>query len=170
MEEFVLSPPRVVLYVLVAVMLVAVASILLKKGPAAKKVIGLVVTVLALGVVAFFVYRPVTITVDEAGVVVTGTAAVGLDWAQVNSAVFEPDLANSGFRPTVRTRGVAVGAYRTGRFLLSNGQPARLFMEQQKAAVVLQTDELTYLLAPSNPEELAEAINTYRTYETEDAQ
>lgn len=165
MEEFMLSPPNTVLYVAGAILLVAVASIFLKRGAWGRKAIGLGIAVLVIAAVLFFVYRPVTIRVDEAGIEVDGAGGLELAWEEVDSAVFEPNLSTSPFRPTVRTRGVAIGGYRTGLFLLSNGKRARVFMVQSDAAVVVRTDELTCLFAPEEAQALAEAIDTYRVYE-----
>lgn len=168
MEEFLLSPPNTVLYVAGAILLVAVASVLLKRGRWKRKAVGLGIAVIVIAAVLFYVYRPVTIRVDETGVAVDGAGGLELAWDEVDSALFEPGLATSPYRPTVRTRGVAIGGYRTGRFLLSNGDRARVFMVQSEAAVVIRSGDLTYLFAPEEPQELAEAVDTYRVYEGDD--
>lgn len=165
MKEFVLSPPNAVLYIAGAVVLVAIASIFLKKGATIRKVIGVGVSILVVGGILFFVYRPVTIQVSEDGLVVRGAGGLELSWDEVESAVFEENLENSPFRPTVRTRGTAIGPYRTGRFLLSNGNSARVFMVQSNSAVIIRTDDLTYLFAPDDAEALAGAVDRYRVYE-----
>jgi hypothetical protein len=68
----------------------------------------------------------------------------------------------------VEVRGAGgLGGYRTGRFLLSNGDAARVFMVQAEDAVIIQTDERTYVFAPENADEMAEAVDTYRVYEDE---
>ena len=169
MEEFVLSPPRAILYVLGGVFLVSFASVALKKGNLRKKLIGFVVTAVILVAVGVFVYQPATIVVGEEGVDVRTLGGVDLSWEEVESAVYEPNLPTSRFRPTVRRIGIAVGDYRSGRFLLSNGDPARVYTEQSASAVILRTDELTYVFGPSNAEELAEAVNSYRVYEAEES-
>ncbi|MFW5742870.1 MAG: PH domain-containing protein [Spirochaetota bacterium] len=165
MKVFVLSPPNAVLYVAGAVLLVAVASILLKRGAWKRKAIALGIAVLVVAAILFYVYRPVTIRVDETGIEVDGAGGLELPWREVDSAVFEPDLATSPYRPTVRTRGVAIGGYRTGRFLLSNGDRARVFMVQSDAAVIVRTAELTCVLAPDDVRALADAVDAYRVYE-----
>jgi hypothetical protein len=129
-----------------------------------RKALGIGITVLAVGVVVVIFYRPMTITVNREGI--SFTRATDLRWEEVDSAVFEPNLPNSPFRPTVRTRGIAIGEFRTGRFLLSNGDRAQVFMEQSDSAVVLRTESLTYVLAPVDAAALAEAVDTYRVYET----
>lgn len=165
MKEFMLSPPNTVLYVAGAVLLVAVASILLKRGRWVRKGIGLGIAVIVIAAVLFYVYRPVTIVVDETGIEVDGAGGIELSWEEVESAVFEPNLPTSPFRPTVRTRGFAIGGYRTGRFLLSNGDRARVFMVQSDAAVIVRTAELTCVLAPDDVRVLADAVDAYRVYE-----
>jgi hypothetical protein len=169
MEEFVLSPPPVVLYLAGAVLLTALVSVVLTKGGRTRKAIGAGVIVLVAVAIVVFAYRPVAIRVDEGGIEIDGISGVELGWDEVDSAVFEPNLSMSPFRPTVRTRGIAIGSYRTGRFLLSNGDAARVYMERADAAVVLRTEDLTYLLAPGDVEGLAQAIGTYRVYDGPDA-
>lgn len=169
MKEFVLSPPAAILYLAGGVLLVALASIFLKKGERARKAIGIgIVVVVVVGIIVF-AYRPVRITVDEEGLAVSGAGGVELAWQEIDSALFEPNLPASEYRPSVRTRGIALGDYRTGRFLLSNRDPARVFMERSDAAVVIRTDDLTYLLAPQDVEGLASAIDELRVYEGEES-
>lgn len=168
MEEFVLSPPQAILWVVAGIVLVAAASIALKKGELVKKAIGFGITLVVAVGILLFVYRPVKIVVDEAGVTVDGAGGLVLPWEAVQSAVFETDLRSSPFRPTVRRGGVAVGGYRTGRFLLSNGDPARVFMVQGESAVVMRTDERAYIFAPQNAAEMADAVDSYRVYEEEE--
>ena len=165
MEEFVLSPPSAVLYLAGAIVIVAIASIFLKKGEALRKAIGVGIVLVVAVALVIFLYRPTAITVSPDGVEVDGAGGLELAWDEVESAVYEPDLSSSPYRPTVRTRGVAVGPYRTGRFLLSNGDPARVFMEQSESAVVMRTSELTYVFAPADVQGLATAVDTYRVYE-----
>lgn len=165
MKEFVLSPPPAILYFTAGVLAVVVLIVLLKKGELAKKAIGLGIAVVVLGLVVLIFYRPTTITVDSEGIAIRGPGGTELAWSEVESAVYEPNLPTSPFRPTVRTRGIAIGEYRAGLFLLSNGNRARVSMEQPDSAVVLRTTDLTYLLAPEDVAGLAAAINEYRTYD-----
>ncbi|MFW6289027.1 MAG: PH domain-containing protein [Spirochaetota bacterium] len=170
MKEFVLSPPPAILYFSAAVLAVVVLSVLLKQGQPVKKAIGLGIAVVVLGLVLLVFYRPTTIAVDSEGISIRGPGGTELGWSEVDSAVYEPNLATSPFRPTVRTRGIAIGEYRAGMFLLSNGNRARVSMEQSEAAVVLRTSDLTYVLAPDDAAGLAGAIDEYRTYDEGDPQ
>ncbi len=165
MKEFVLSPPPAVLYFSAAVLAVVVLSVLLKRGAPVKKAIGLGIAVVVLGAIVVIFYRSTTIAVDRDGISARGPGGVELAWSEVESAVYEPNLPTSPFRPTVRTRGIAVGGYRAGVFLLSNGNRARVIMEQSETAVALRTPDLTYLLSPEDAAGLAAAINEYRTYD-----
>ncbi|MFW5684253.1 MAG: PH domain-containing protein, partial [Spirochaetota bacterium] len=143
-------------------------SLFLRKSSAVRKAIGIGVVVVVLGAVVWYTYRPVIVRVHEDGIEVEGAGGLELEWDDVESAVFEPNLPTSPFRPTVRTTGVAIGDYRTGRFLLSNGDRARVFTEQSQTAVLIRTSELAYLFAPVDAEALAEAIDTHRVYEEGD--
>jgi hypothetical protein len=167
MKEFMLSPPPTVLYVAAGILGVAIVSLILKKGEPVRKAIGVGIAVVVVAAIVLYVYRPVTIRVGEERVEVRGAGGLALEWEDVESAVYVEDLRTSPFRPTVRTRGVAIGGYRTGRFLLSNGDAARVFMVQAEDAVIIQTDERTYVFAPENADEMAEAVDTYRVYEDE---
>lgn len=164
MEEFVISPPAAVLYVAGAVLIVAVVSIALTKGSFVRKGIAMGIVLLVLAAALAFFYRPVTISVDGDGMAVSGVGGARLAWDQVTSAVYVPDLRASPFRPTVRTRGFALGEYRSGRFLLSNGEAARVIMEQSRHAVIVRTAERVYVLGPQNAERLAAAVDRHRRY------
>ena len=88
---------------------------------------------------------------------------VTLVWGDVTNAYLEPNLQASPFRPTLRTRGVAIGDYRSGRFVLSNGNPARVLAERADQAVIIVTAELTYVFAPDDIDPLVDAVNRFYT-------
>ena len=163
MQEFVLSPPVAVIYLAVGVVVVGVLSVLLKKGNRARKVIGVSIVAAVAAVIVVVFYRPVLITVGPDGVSVASLSPVTIPWSGVVNAYYEPNLQASPFRPTVRTGGIAIGSFRSGRFLLSNGEAARVFMERSDAAVILRTADLTWLFAPRDVEGLARAVAEYRT-------
>ncbi len=164
MEEFVISPPAAILYVAAATLSVAVVSVALTKGTLVRKGIAMGIVLLALAASLAFFYRPVTISVDGDGLTISGVGGAQLGWDQVTSAVYVSDLRASAFRPTVRTRGFALGEYRSGRFLLSNGEAARVITEQSRHAVVVRTAERVFLLGPENAERLAAAVDRHRVY------
>ena len=164
MTEFTLAPPAAILLIAGGVAVLAVISTFLKKGEWPRKIVALVIVAVVITALLIVTYRPTTITVSETGIRLSGSGRTEFLWDDVNSAVFEPALVTSEYRPTVRTRGVAIGDYRRGRFLLSNGDPAQVHMERADSAVIVQTDELTYLFAPEDVERLAAAIDEYRTY------
>jgi len=159
--DFVFRPPAAVLIVIGVVIVAAVASAFLKKGNTRRKITGIVITVVVGAVLLIVLYRPVTLTVDANGVRTTGLNPIELTWDEVDQAFLETDLTTSEFRPTVRTRGAAMGDYRTGRFMLSNGTRARVIMERSDLAVVLITNDLTYLFAPDDIDGLIEAVDLY---------
>lgn len=162
MVEFVFHPPNVILFLAIGIVAVSVVSVVLKKGSRSRKVIALAIVVAVAGVLLLAFYRPTTLTVDSDGVRTNGLRGVALTWADVEHAYFETNLRTSEYRPTVRTNGAAIGDFRTGRFLLSNGESAQVLMERSDQAVVLVTAERTYLFAPSRIDLLVDAINRYR--------
>jgi hypothetical protein len=162
MAEITFSPPNAILYVAIGVFVVGVASTFLRKGETRRKVVGLAIVTVVAGALVLFLYRPVTLLVDSEGIRMSGINGVELQWDEVENAYLEANLPASPYRPTVRTRGAAVGDYRSGRFLLSNGDPARVMMERSDQAVIIVTEDLTYLFAPDDIDLLVAAINQYR--------
>jgi hypothetical protein len=140
-----------------------VVTVLLRKGERRRKITAVVIAVIVAGALLLVLYRPVTLTVGPEGVTTSGINSIDLSWNEISQAYLESNLPRSEYRPTVRTRGAAIGQYRTGRFLLSNGDSARVFMERSDAAVILVTADLTYLLAPEDVEGLAEAVDRFYT-------
>ncbi len=163
MEEFAVSPPNALLYLLAGIVGIGLLSLLVKRGERRKKLSAVAILVVISVVLGVWLYRPITITVDEQGISTSGRLAFEFAWEEVDSALFEPNLPTSEWRPTVRRLGAAIGSYRTGRFLLSNGESAQVVMEREDATVIVRANESTYLLAPGDVEKLAEAIDQYRT-------
>ncbi len=165
MSEFGISPPLSLLVLLAVIVVASAALSLVRRGNQRRKLVSLGLVIVASVALALVVYRPSTIQVDENGIAIDGPGAVVLEWQEVRSAVFDTNLAAGSFRPTVRVRGFAIGDFRRGRFLLSNGDEAEVFMSQGDAAVVIRTEDYTYLLAPDEVSELAREIDTFRFYE-----
>jgi len=162
MVEIVFRPPNVIILVAIGVVVVGLISVFLKKGEVSRKIMSLVIVVAVAGGLLLALYRSTTLTVDEDGLRTSGLSGMDLSWEEVEHAYLETNLGFSEYRPTVRTRGTAIGDYRSGRFLLSNGDSARVLMERADQAVVLVTAELTYLFAPSEIDVLADAISRFR--------
>ncbi len=163
MYEFVIRPPVVILIVAAAVALTGLIAVAAKKKRGTSSWIGLGVAIAAALALIVFLYRPVTIRVDRDMLSISGPGGAVLPWERVTSAVYADDLRNSSWRPTVRTSGIAIGDYRTGRFLLSNGRSARVYTEQTDAAVVVQTVDAVFVIAPSEVGGLRDAIDASRT-------
>ena len=161
MAELVFRPPNALLFVALGIVAVGVISVFLKKGEVGRKVLSVAIVVVVAGAVLLFLYRSTTLTIDRTGVRATGTGAINLSWDEVDRVVLERNLATSEYRPTVRSRGVAIGSYRTGRFSLSNGSPGQVLMERSDQAAILVADDRTYLLAPEDTETLFEAIREF---------
>lgn len=162
MVEIVFRPPVVILILAIGVVVVGAAALLFKKNDTLRRIVGFVLVVIVAVAMILFLYRPTTVTVDETGISARGATSLRLTWDQILNAYHEPNLVVSPYRPTVRSRGVALGDFRTGRFLLSNGELARVLMERPDQAVILVTENLTYLFAPEAIEEMVAAINRFR--------
>lgn len=165
MQEFGISPPTSILVVSLFFVALAGGALFLRQVSLRRRLVTMGTAVLAAAAILLSSYRPVTITVGSDGIEVQGRGGVELGWPEIESALFETNLESSRFRPTVRTRGIAVGGYRIGQFLMSNGNPAQVYMQQADAAIVLRSATLTYLLAPIEVVALAEAIDANRVYE-----
>lgn len=163
MAQIVFQPPNAILWVGIGVFVVGLASTVLKKGEWRRKIIALVIIAVVAGALVIVLYRPTTLTLDADGFRLSGVNGVEVSWDKVQNAYLEPNLRSSVYRPTLRTRGVALGDYRTGRFVLSNGDPARVMMERSDQAVVIVTGELTYLFAPDDLDLLVAAVNEHYT-------
>lgn len=162
MVEIVFRPPLAILLVAVGIVIVGIASAFIRKGEPMRKITSIVIVVLVAGGLVLFLYRPATITVDAEGFSASGPRGVDVSWDEVTHAHDVVNLATSEFRPTVRSRGAAIGDYRAGRFLLSNGNAAWVMMERSDRAVVLVTPELTYLIAPEEIDTLVAAVDRFR--------
>lgn len=161
MSQFIFDPPSLILYVAGAILLVGIASVLLKKGKKGAKIAALIVIIAIVAALLFFLYRPTTLTISADGFEQSALRSFRVAWSEVESAYLESNLPVSEYRPTVRQNGAAVGSYRSGRFLLSNGRSAQVMMERDDKAVVIVTADRVYLYAPQAIEELAAAVDRY---------
>ena len=162
MVEVIFQPPTAILFVAIGIVVLGAISAVLKKSELPRKIITIAVVIALAGGLLIVLYRPTTLTVDQDGLHTNGMRGVDIGWDNVDHAYSELNLANSVYRPTVRTGGTALGNYRTGRFLLSNGESAQVLMERSDQALVIVTDELTYLFAPDEINPLFDAVNRFR--------
>ena len=159
--EFVLSPPRMFLAFLGAVLLIVVLSMLLKRGSVARKITALVIVLVVIGVVAIMFYRPTVLTVGEGGFVLKRFGERSVAWTEVTEVVRIEDLSASVYRPSGRIAGVGWGSYRVGRFRLRDGGAARVAMQQDRDALLIVTAQQRYLFAMSRNDELFEAVDRF---------
>lgn len=161
MVEIVFRPPVAILLVALGVVVVGIVAAFMKKGESGRKVTSIVIVLAVAGGMLVFLYRATTLTVDAAGLEVSGTISADLDWADVDVVVLERNLGGSEFRPTVRTRGASAGSYRSGRFTLANGASAQVLMERTDQAAVLVAGDLTHVFAPAEIDVLFDALREY---------
>ena len=77
MQEFVFQPPTAILLIGIGIVVIAVASVFLKKGHKSRKITGIVISVVIAAGLIFLLYRPVTLTVDADGNVCVATIVDG---------------------------------------------------------------------------------------------
>jgi hypothetical protein len=159
MTEFVFRLPIVLLFVALGIVAVAVLRVALRKGETRRKVASIAIVAIVAGALLVFLFRATTLTVDEAGLRTAGVTKLELSWDEIEAIVLERDLDSSDYRPAMRTRGVSIGPYRSGRFVLSNGNPGQLLMERSDQALVILTSELTYLFSPTEMDVLFDAVS-----------
>lgn len=160
-EEFVAVPPRIFLVLLGAVLLIALLSMALKRGSAARKITALMIVLVVLGVVAFFFYRPTVVSVDNRGISVKRFRERGVAWTEVSEATRIGDLSGSEYQPRARIVGVSLGAYKVGTFRLQNGNRVQAVMEQDRDALLITTAGEGYLFALNANDGLVEAVGRF---------
>jgi hypothetical protein len=161
--DIVFKAPTLLLYVCIGVFVVALLSVLLKKGETWKRILTMGIVVVVCGAILLFFYRDKHLVVDEAGMHGNPYGQVSLEWGAVTKAVLVEDLGSSPYALRMRTNGVAVGSYRMGWFSLANGQKGFVFAEIPARALVLETSGLTYVLAPKQLDEMVAIAETHVT-------
>jgi len=164
---FVFEPARSLLIVSAVLVVAAILSLLLSRRNPARKAIGLVIVVALVGIMLLR-YRTAELTVNDAGISADTYATPRIEWAQVNAARYIDDLSASRYapRPNFRTslRLIGYARARYGWFDTAGDEEA-LFAVQRvdNAAVVIATDDTTYVFSPSDPAGLAQAIAAHIT-------
>lgn len=164
--EIVLEAPKSILLIVLAVDVVAVASILLKKGELGRRLAALGLLVAASAFLLVFLYRPSRLSVTpEALVDATYGRAVTIPWGQVERAMLVRDWASTDYRPTVRLNGVGLPGLKAGWFRLAKGGRARVFIQSSGDALVLEAAGTLYVYGPDRLAELVAAVREHVTVE-----
>jgi hypothetical protein len=160
--EIVVPAPAFLLWVVIGLDVVAISSVVLKKGPLARRLLGVGAVAAVSVLLLVFLYRPSRLAVtSDALVDRTYGRAMTTPWSEVRRAFVVKGFAQGEYRPTSRTNGSALPNLRAGWFKLSNGRTARVFAQASADALVLETERTLYLLAPDRLAELIAAMREH---------
>lgn len=155
---FTFEPPWLLIIIVIAVFVVAVASVLRGKTHRIRKLIGLVIVAVGLTAIVTHFYRPDSVTVGASGIVADTVGAPRIAWSDIEQVVYIPDISASEYRPMRRMGGTAFGSGLRGWFGLANGDRALVALQGSHDAVLISTRDTVYLFSPGDTEGLAEAI------------
>ena len=155
---FTFDPPRLLLFVVIGVFIIVVATVALGKGHPIRKLISLIIVTAGVTVILLRVHRPSSVTVEDAGIVADTYGEPNILWSDVEQAVYIPNLSVSEYRPNRRMGGTAFGSGRTGWFGLANGDRALVALQASQGAVLISTRDTVYLFGPTDAQGFAKAI------------
>lgn len=162
---FVFEPALSLLIVSAILVLAGIFGLLLPRRNPARKIIGLALVLVIVGVMVSR-YRTAELTVDDVGIVADTYGRPTIPWSEVEQVSFIDTLSESRYapRPGVGSffRVIGYGRARYGRFSAAGSDPALFAVQRVDGeAVVVTTQAGTYVLAPSDPQGLALAIAEY---------
>lgn len=153
----VFPPPAFLLWVCVAVWVIVIPMLLLKKGPKGPKITGALIVFLVTAGLLFFFYRSTTLKVGAEGISLDTYGKQQFTWQQVKLAFVVEDVANSEYKPVYRSNGTGLPGFRAGWFKLKNGKSAFLTVTTNTQALMIRADATLYMLSPDDfPAFLAE--------------
>lgn len=160
--DIVIEAPKIVLWLVLGIGVVAVSSILLKKGTWARRLVSLAVAVLVSVLLLVSLYRPSRLSVTpEAFVDATYGRAVSTPWSEVKRAQVVAGFAGTGYRPTLKLNGTGLPTLKSGWYRLADGRKARVFIQSSADALALETERTLFLLAPDRLVELVAAVREH---------
>jgi len=162
--SFGFAPPAVMLFVIVFLVVVTLASLGLGRRNPVRKLISLVfvAVIVTLMITRFVSIQRGAVTVDETGIVANVSGDPNIPWAEIQGAVYFASLASSQYVP-MRPQNflTVVGSLnaRFGRFTLADGREAVVAIDSVGApAVVITTRGGIYIFGPADAAGLARAI------------
>jgi hypothetical protein len=157
--QIAIETPIILLWIILGADLVAIASILLKKGKLLVRLIAVAAVAVLSAVLLLLVYRPHSLSLTAAGIV-DGTYGrrITTPWSEVREARLVRDFAAGEYRPTLKVNGNGLARLKTGWFKLANGRTARVLIQSSADALLLETEHALYLLAPDRLAELVAAV------------
>lgn len=156
-----LPTPTWIYYIFLGIAIVAISSILLKKGSRNKKIILASVAVVVLAIAAYFINKPTKISVTQTEITINKRH---IAYDQIAEAALMKSRQESPYQPTMRVAGTAVGKLRTGHYKLKNGKRAYLavWLEDRLLRIVAQ-DSSIYLVAPKEFDGFLTEVQKYIT-------
>jgi len=157
--EIVIPAPSFILWVVIGLDVVVIASVLLKKGSLVRRLSALAVVAVVSVFLLVFLYRPIRLSVtDDAMVDATYFRSITVPWGDVTSAFLVPGFVESEYRPSFKVNGNSIPGLKTGWFKLANGRTARVLIQESPDALVLETNDTLWVLAPDRLDELVVAL------------
>lgn len=157
--EIVIEAPKFLLWVVLGIDVVAVSSILLKKGQLAKRLAALAIVAVVSVFLLVFLYRPGRLSVTPDSLVdATYGRVISTPWSEVKRAAVVRDFAKTGYRPAFKTNGNGLPNLKTGWYRLADGRTARVLIQSSVDALVLETERTLFLLAPDRLPDLVAAV------------
>jgi hypothetical protein len=144
---------------------VIILSMLLKKGDFKKKILSLIIILVAFAFVFIMFGRPSKLIVDDEGINSTSYGKIDFDWKDINRAVLVAAYQSSPYKPVLKLTGTAVKDFRAGTFKLSNGETAKLITQSAEDAAVFYTGDKIYLLAIDELDKLIDIASDYVQFE-----
>jgi hypothetical protein len=153
--EIVIAAPTFIPWAVLGLDVVAVASLLLKKGQLVRRIAGMAIVAVVSVVLLVFLYRPSRFALTPVALVdATYGRTITTSWSEVKRAFLVRGFEQGEYRPVARTNGAALPNLRTGWFRLANGRTARVLAQSSPDALILETDRVLYVLAPDRLQEL----------------
>jgi hypothetical protein len=156
--EVVIKAQPIILYVCIALVVVAGLAVLLKKGSVPARIATMAIVVVACGAILFFFYRDKSLVVDDQGMRGSLYGKVAIAWQDVRAARVVDNLSHTPWAPRFKTNGIDFGAYRVGWFRLDNGSMGYVLTDNGDRALVMETAERTYVLGPRELDALVGAV------------
>jgi len=160
--ELLFPAPMLLLWIILAVYIIAGLGLLFKKNKLIIKIIAFVFITVVCGLILFFFYRDSRLVIDEQGTKFDDFfGGFYLSWEEVESAAFIDNLNQSEYKPVLKTWGFSFGDIAFGWFSLKNGKSAQVVLQTRKKCLVINTIEKTYLFAPIDFDEFIGSVIDY---------
>jgi uncharacterized membrane protein len=159
--SWILPTPTWIYYIFLGIAIIAISSILLKKGSRTRKILSAIITIVVLAIASYFINKPTKISVSQTAITINKRH---ISFDQIKEAAVMKSWQGSPYQPTLRIGGTAVGKLRTGHFKLKNGKKAylALWLDDRLLRIITQ-DSSIYLVAPREFDGFLTEVQKYIT-------